>query len=72
MRKTQYEYRKLIGRIIEKYGTSDNLYTLAAYIGSGQEVQDPYGGQLADYGRCFEQLKGMLSQLAEKIIQEDA
>ena len=59
-------------KIEQTFGQSTNLFTLSGYIGSGEEVPDPYGGALADYGRCFDTLRGMLSQLAEKIIEEDA
>ena len=59
-------------RIEQAFGQTTNLYSLSGFIGSGEEVPDPYGGILADYGKCFDTLKELLSQLAEKIIEEDA
>ena len=58
-------------KIISEYQKSENLYTLSEFLGTDEEIADPYGGSLADYGACFEQLDRMLVLLAEKLKQED-
>ena len=58
-------------KIVSEFHKADNLYTLGEYLGTDDIVNDPYGGTLADYGACFEQLDGMLTLLAEQLKQED-
>ncbi len=58
-------------KIVGEYGMDLNLFSLPEFIGTEEEVPDPYGGVMADYGHCFEVLKEMLEKAAEKIKQED-
>lgn len=58
-------------KMLEDYRQPQNLYTLVEYLGLEETIQDPYGGALADYGACFEQLEGILARLADKIKEED-
>ena len=58
--------------IVSEFHRADNLFTLPEYLGTEDEISDPYGGTLADYGACFEQLDRMLKMLAEQLRQEDA
>lgn len=58
--------------IVSEFHRADNLFTLPEYLGIEEEISDPYGGTLADYGACFEQLDRMLKMLAEQLRQEDA
>ena len=58
-------------KIAEEYNSTENLYTLSEYIGTDEEIPDPYGGGMADYGHCFEQLEGMLEKAADKLRREE-
>ena len=54
-------------KLLSEYENSINVYTLAEYVQWDEDVPDPYGGVLADYGHCFEQLKAMLARLPERL-----
>ena len=58
-------------KIVDEYDEVQNLYTLSEYIGSDEELYDPYGGAMADYGHCFEQLQEMLNKAADKLKREE-
>ena len=57
--------------VVEECHDDLNLYSLPEYIGSDEEVFDPYGGGMAEYGHCFEQLKVMLEKAADRLKQEE-
>ena len=57
--------------VVEEFRDDLNLYSLPEYIGSDEEVFDPYGGGMTEYGHCFEQLKVMLEQAADRLKQEE-
>ena len=44
---------------------------LTEYIKEDGEVRDPYGGDLSDYGRCFEQLKELITKLVVVLNEEE-
>lgn len=50
-------------KIYEKYSYMENVYLLTEYISDIGEILNPLGGNLADYGACFEQLEVMISEL---------
>ena len=58
-------------KILAEYEGAVNLYTLPEYLGLDEEILDPYGGTLADYGACYEQLERILIRLADKLKEED-
>ena len=60
-------------KIQEEYGEKVcNLYTLAEYSQSEQEdIYDPHGKALEEYGHCFDMLEQVISRLTEVLLQED-
>lgn len=44
---------------------------LNEYVGELQEVVNPYGGALVDYGQCFSQLEELISKLVVKLNEEE-
>ena len=54
-------------KILSEYGKAENLYTLNEFVGENTEIPDPYGKPLADYGKCYEVLSGLIEKLAKKI-----
>ena len=58
-------------KIVSEFHRAENLYTLCEYLDLDDEITDPYGGSLADYGACYEQLDRILVLLAEQLKQED-
>ena len=34
-------------------------------------LQDPYGGTVSDYGRCFDQMQSLVETLGDKLLEED-
>jgi protein-tyrosine-phosphatase len=47
------------------------IYTLYEYIGEDREITDPYGGALADYGQCFEELEALIKKLVVQLNEEE-
>ena len=58
-------------KILMDYEGVKNLYVLTEYIKEDGEVKDPYGGDLADYGKCFEQLKELITKLVVVLNEEE-
>ena len=53
-----------MARLLKDYESAKNVFALSDYIQAEEEVQDPYGGSLADYNRCFEMLNEQVLRLA--------
>ncbi len=76
---TDFDARTLIialngsvkARILECFEETLNVEEICEYVSAEEAVPDPYGGALADYGRCYERLKELIDQLAYKLRQED-
>ncbi len=48
------------------YPEQSSVFTLEEYARS-QPLSSPYGGELADYGRCFEQLEQMIDKVIRRM-----
>ena len=58
-------------KIIQQFEKAQNVYTLCEYIHSDEILQDPYGGTVSDYGRCFDQMQSLVETLGDKLLEED-
>ena len=47
------------------------VLTLHEYVGEAQEVSNPYGGVLADYGQCFAELEALITKLVIQLNEEE-
>lgn len=47
------------------------IRTLNEYVGEEQEVTNPYGGVLADYGKCFAELEALITKLVVQLNEEE-
>lgn len=47
------------------------IHTLNEYVGDPQEITDPYGGALADYGQCFAELEALITKLVVQLNEEE-
>ena len=47
------------------------IHVLNDYVGSEQILSDPYGGSLADYGQCYEELEALISKLVIHLNEEE-
>lgn len=47
------------------------IHVLNVYVGVNQEVLNPYGGTLADYGQCFMELEALISKLVIQLNEEE-
>ena len=52
---------------MSEYGTKANVYTLNEFVGSDGEIPNPYGKPLTAYGECYEILRELIKELAEKL-----
>lgn len=44
---------------------------LTEYVGAEGEIINPYGGSLADYGMCYEELEVLISRLVVQLNEEE-
>lgn len=44
---------------------------LTEYVGAEGEITNPYGGSLADYGMCYEELEVLISRLVVQLNEEE-
>ena len=58
-------------KILVDYEGVKNLYVLTEYIKEAGEVKDPYGGDLSEYGKCFEELKELITKLVIVLNEEE-
>ena len=68
MEKTQKE------KIQEEYGEQvRNLYTISEYskMEDEEDIYDPHGKALEEYGHCFDVLEIIISKLTNVLLQED-
>lgn len=50
---------------------TDLVRVLNEYVGITEELNDPYGGTLADYGRCYEELELLVNRLVVQLNEEE-
>ena len=63
-------------KLLREHELAQNVFTLAEYIQADEDIPDPYGGSLSDYGRCYDILNGQIARLtyilkAEERTQEE-
>jgi len=49
----------------------DLVRVLHQEVGELEELKNPYGGSLADYGQCYEELLGMINKLVVQLNEEE-
>ncbi len=54
-------------KVCEKFPKAKEVYTIADFVGLKEDIRNPYGDALADYGQCFADLKLILEKLRDKI-----
>lgn len=54
-------------KIYEEYTEAVNVYTIKEFVGETGDVEVPYGGELTDYGSCFEELHRIIDKIIEKL-----
>ena len=50
-------------------GAADKIFTLAEFAGSDQDIDDPYGGDIAEYRNCREQIRLLIDLVWEKLVE---
>lgn len=53
--------------VIKDFPSMRNVYTLTEYTGEMMDMVDPYGGGLAEYEKCYQELVRMIKKLIYKI-----
>ena len=49
----------------------ENVYTLTEYVGCKEELSNPLGGTLADYGECYERMEKIISRLVVLLNEQE-
>lgn len=47
------------------------VHVLNQFVGTQQEVTDPYGGSLDDYGKCFAELEALIAKMVVQLNEEE-
>ena len=58
-------------KIFENYENAQNVFLLSNYVSSTEEIKDPYGGSLEDYGACYDVLESLISKLVVLLNEEE-
>ena len=65
MSRIHYEQIKLLF-----VNSSRKTSTLMSHVGLQEDIEDPYGGSLADYEECFNKMQPALDAFLQKIIDK--
>lgn len=57
--------------IYDDYTNAVNVYTVKEFVGDDGDMENPYGGELMDYGRVYENLEELAKKIIEKLREED-
>lgn len=57
-------------KIIEAYGINESIYTIKEFADEEGDVQDPYGGDLVDYEKCYGELYRLVKKTNVKLNEE--
>lgn len=49
----------------------EEICALCEYVGETQDVINPYGGALAEYGQCYAQLDALIKKLVVQLNEEE-
>ena len=60
-------HKQMLMNVCARYGKP--IFSLAEFVGSTEDVSDPYGGSLEVYEKCFKQIAGYVN-MASEIIEE--
>ena len=58
-------------KIFENYENAQNVFLLSNYVSSTEEIKDPYGGSLEDYGACYDLMESLISKLVVLLNEEE-
>ena len=58
-------------KVFENYENTKNVFLLSAYVGCTEEIRNPYGGSLEDYGKCYDLLEGFITKLVVLLNEEE-
>lgn len=59
-------------KIYARFTQAINVYTLMEYAGVDKgEIQDPYGGDMETYSRCFEEIRELVERAAQILFKEE-
>lgn len=53
--------------VYDEFKEAVNVYTLKEFVNEQGSVNDPYGGELVDYGKLYEDLEQIIHRLVMKI-----
>lgn len=58
-------------RILENYEgiNPEQVHVISEYVGEELEILDPYGGQLPNYGLCYESLRTTIKKLLKLLYE---
>lgn len=54
-------------RVYASFENAINVYTIKEFVGAAGDIDIPFGRSLADYGENFNQLEGLVEQVAQKL-----
>jgi protein-tyrosine-phosphatase len=57
--------------IYEKFENAINVYSIREYTETAVDVEAVHGGELVDYGTCFELLEELIAIVVEKLQKEE-
>ncbi|HAH18967.1 phosphotyrosine protein phosphatase [uncultured Eubacterium sp.] len=58
--------------IYDDYTNAVNVYTVKEFVGDDGDLENPYGGELMDYGRVYENLEELTQKVIERLREEDS
>lgn len=58
--------------VLQDFPQAKNVYTISEYAEEIMEMHDPYGGDLAEYEKCYQELVRVVKKVIFKLHDENA
>lgn len=53
--------------IINDFGITENIYTINEFAGEMLQIHDPYGGDLVEYEKCYQEIVRVVKKVIYKL-----
>ena len=57
--------------IVDRFSDYENLFSLSSFVLASGEIEDPYGGPISAYAKCFDTIHDYLEELTRILLERE-